>query len=207
MNESPGKERRVLLLGALAALGAMVAGPRARAHGDDHQHAPVAEGIKRSEAMYRIPPVDLVREDGVSVRFADELDDGRPVVLAFIYTSCTTVCPVTSVVFSQLQTLLGESLKKTRLVSISIDPEYDTPVRLREYAKKFSATPHWRLYTGTRAASLAVQKAFHAYRGDKMNHFPVTFLRGAPQRPWIRLEGFATPDVLAREYREAVRDA
>jgi protein SCO1/2 len=110
-------------------------------------------------------------------------------------------------VFSQLQALLGEDLKKTKLVSISIDPEYDTPPRLRDYAKKFSALPQWRHYTGTREASLAVQKAFHAYRGDKMNHFPVTFLRGAPRRPWIRLEGFATPDVLAREYREAVRNA
>jgi protein SCO1/2 len=202
--KSANSRRRELVLGGLATLAGIGS---ALAH-DEHRHSAVDPGVKRSEAVYKIPPVELVSQDGASVRFPEELDDGRPVVvLDFIYTSCTSVCPMTSAVFSQLQALLGEDLKKTKLVSISIDPEYDTPPRLRDYAKKFSALPQWRHYTGTREASLAVQKAFHAYRGDKMNHFPVTFLRGAPRRPWIRLEGFATPDVLAREYREAVRNA
>ena len=90
---------------------------------------------------------------------------------------------------------------QAKLVSISIDPEFDTPERLREYALKFGATSQWQHYTGSRQAVLAVQKAFNVYRGDKMNHFAVTFLRGAPAQPWVRLEGFATPDDIAREYR------
>jgi protein SCO1/2 len=101
-------------------------------------------------------------------------------------------------VFAQLQGLVGTEAK---MVSISIDPEFDTPQRLREYALKFGATPQWQHYTGSRQAVLAVQKAFNVYRGDKMNHFAVTFLRGAPAQPWVRLEGFATPEDLAREYR------
>jgi protein SCO1/2 len=174
---------------------------------EHHQHAPASNDIKRSEADYKVPGLTLVRQDGTKVAFPAQLDDGRPVILDFIYTSCTAVCPVTSQVFSQLQDKLGKDRDKVRMISISIDPEYDTPARLAEYAKKFHAGAEWQHYTGSAQASIAMQKAFDVYRGDKMNHFPVTFMRAAPGKPWVRLEGFATPDLLAREYRDLVKGA
>lgn len=93
------------------------------------------------------------------------------------------------------------------MVSISIDPEYDTPARLRTYARKFHAGPQWSYYTGTMEASIAMQKAFDVYRGDKMNHSPVTFLRVGAGSPWLRLDGFATPDLLLSEYRRLTHHA
>ncbi|MEX3930193.1 hypothetical protein AB4Y36_40565, partial [Paraburkholderia sp. BR10936] len=39
---------------------------------------------------------------------------------------------------------------------------------------------------------MAAQRAFNVYRGDKMNHTPVAFLRAAPGKPWLRIDGFAT---------------
>jgi protein SCO1/2 len=211
--------RRLLLAGSLLALGGLAQARRALAadaKGGDkhdhhqhehHQHAPVADGLKRTEAVYKVPGLTLVRQDGTKVEFPAQLDDGRPVFLDFIYTSCTAVCPVTSQIFSQLQEKLGKDREKVQMISISIDPEYDTPKRLAEYAKKFNAAAQWQHYTGTAQASIAIQKAFDAYRGDKMNHFPVTFMRAAPGKPWVRLEGFATPDVLVREYRDLVKGA
>jgi protein SCO1/2 len=175
---------------------------RAAAHDAHHHHGAERQDVKRSQGFYAVPAATLVRQDGAEVAFPQELDDGRPVILDFIYTSCTTICPVSSMVFAQLQALVGAEAK---LVSISIDPEFDTPQRLREYALKFGATAQWQHYTGARQAVLAVQKAFNVYRGDKMNHFAVTFLRGAPAQPWVRLEGFATPEDLAREYRSLAR--
>jgi protein SCO1/2 len=86
-------------------------------------------------------------------------------------------------------------------VSISIDPEQDTPARLREYAGRFHAGPAWHHYTGTVEASIALQRAFDAYRGDKMSHVPVTFLRAAPGRPWVRIDGFASSAELEGEVR------
>jgi protein SCO1/2 len=53
-------------------------------------------------------------------------------------------------------------------------------------------------------SKIPFQKAFDAYRGDKMNHLPVTFVRLAPGKPWVRLDGFATPDDIVREYRTLV---
>ena len=50
-----------------------------------------------------------------------------------------------------------------------------------------------------------MQLAFDSYRGDKMNHEPLTLMRPAPGKPWVRIDGFASPDELAREYRKVVQ--
>ena len=151
---------------------------------------------------YRIPELQLVTASGATVSLPKELDDGRAVVLNFIYTTCETTCPLSSATFAQVQALLGADRKAVHLVSISIDPEQDTPARLREYAKKFGAGPGWQLYTGTQQASVATQQAFGAYRGDKMSHIPVTFMRAAPGKAWLRIDGFVTPDQLLHHYRD-----
>lgn len=153
----------------------------------------------RSTAAYAVPDVKLVRDDGQTVALRAEMDDGRPVVLAFIYTSCTTVCPLTSATLSALQGKLGAGRDGVHLMSISIDPEQDTPARLREYAKKFGAGSEWQHYTGTLAASRAAQQAFDVYRGDKMDHAPAVLVRTGPGAPWVRIDGFATAGQLLAE--------
>jgi protein SCO1/2 len=164
-----------------------------------HHHMAMTESVQRSEAQYTAPDVTLVRDDGKAVSLPDELNDGRPVLVNFIYTSCTTICPLTSQVFEQLQTRLGSARDSVHLVSISIDPEQDTPARLKVYARQFDAARGWDHYTGTLAASISVQRAFGAYRGDKMSHTPLTLLRASPGKPWIRLDGFASADDLLAE--------
>jgi protein SCO1/2 len=154
---------------------------------------------RRSEAEYLIPNVTLTRDDGKAVALSAELDDGRPVLLNFIYTSCTTICPLSSQVFEQFQEDLGGGRETVHLMSISIDPEQDTPARLRAYAAKFHAKRGWDHYSGSLTSVLAVQKAFNAYRGDKMSHTPLTLLRAAPGKPWVRFDGFARADVLMTE--------
>jgi protein SCO1/2 len=165
----------------------------------------MTDRTKTSTAQYTVPQVKLIRaSDGKAVSLPEEMNDGRPVILDFIYTSCTEICPVTSRTFSQLQGKLGSESDKVHLVSITIDPEQDTPAVLREYAGKFGAGPEWQHYTGAMEASIATQRAFDIYRGDKMNHAPVTFLRAAPGKSWVRIEGFVSADELLKKYRELV---
>jgi protein SCO1 len=198
---------REALIGTLALYGTLLAAPAALADSpagatDDHAHHHLMAATStstRSVASYQVPDVGLVRDDGKPVGLRAELDDGRPVVLAFIYTSCTTVCPLTSHTLSELQTKLGADRDRVHLVSISIDPEQDTPARLRDYAKTFSAGPEWQHYTGTRMASETAQRAFDVYRGAKMDHSPATLVRSAPGEPWVRIDGFATADQLYAE--------
>jgi protein SCO1/2 len=177
------------LLPALACAGAFIA-------------AASATTVSRSMVSYQAPAVTLVREDGKRVLLSRELDDGRPVLLNFIFTTCSSICPLMSRTLEEFQRKLGSEAARVHLVSISIDPEQDTPARLTEYARKFHAGPEWQYYTGTVAASLATQRAFDVYRGEKMSHTAVTLLRSAPGKPWLRIEGFVSPDELVDDYQK-----
>jgi protein SCO1/2 len=164
--------------------------------------AAMATSVSRSTAEYVTPEVTLVRADGKHVSLRQELNDGRPVLLNFIFTTCSSVCPLSSRTLEEFQHKLGPHAVNVHLMSISIDPEEDTPARLNEYARKFHAGPEWNYYTGTVAASIAAQRAFDVFRGEKMNHNPVTLMRSAPGKPWLRIEGFVTPDELLDYYQQ-----
>jgi len=193
----PGACAAVALL--IAATSAVVAAESGDVHAH-HRH--VVPALTRSLADYAAPDVKLVRDDGKTVALGAEMDDGRAVVLSFIYTSCTSVCPVTSHTLSQLQQQLTSAERDgVHFMSITIDPEYDTPARLREYGKKFGAGPQWQHYTGTLAASATAQRAFGVYRGEKMSHAPTTLMRAKPGDRWTRIDGFATADQLLAELR------
>jgi len=194
------------LLTAVLTASIAVAGPRPPAVAEVSTEAAVEQpqavpGVSRARVNYETPAVALVRADGERVSLPRELDDGRPVLLNFIFTTCSSVCPLASQTFAEFRDRLGAQVSGVHLVSISIDPEQDTPARLREYSRKYHAGPEWQYYTGTLDASIAVQRAFDVYRGDKMSHTAVTLMRAAPGKPWLRIEGFVTPDDLVRDYR------
>jgi protein SCO1 len=189
---------RFMLVWGVAAL-SLCASFSVAVAGEAMGHNEMNAGVRRSEANYAVPDIKLVRDDGKTVSLPAELNDGRPVVLNFIYTSCTTICPMSSQMFEQFQDRLGARHEPVHLVSISIDPEQDTPARLRAYAEQFHAASGWNHYTGTAAATSAVQRAFNAYRGDKMSHTALTLVRGAPGSPWIRMDGFASVEDLLAE--------
>jgi protein SCO1/2 len=184
-------------------LGTAVAWADESAEMPAHHHH-MASQASTSTVQYQVPDLKLVRADGKAVSLPEEMNDGRPVLLNFIYTSCTSVCPLMSQVFSQFQEQLGGERDKVHLMSISIDPEADTPARLTEYAQTYGAGPGWQFYTGTVNASVTAQRAFSVYRGDKMAHTAVTLMRAAPGQPWLRVDGFATPDQLMHEYHQVL---
>lgn len=190
-------------LARLALIALAAAGP-ARGAADAHSAAAAADGTAKSTRDYAIPAVRLTRADGKVVSLPEEMNDGRPVVLNFIFTTCPALCPMMTSVFSGFERRLGADADKVHLMSISIDPEQDTPARLHAYAQKFGAGPQWQHYTGTLDASVAAQRAFNTYRGSKMDHAPVTFVRMAPGRSWVRIEGFATADQLLGELHGVV---
>lgn len=202
--------RRRLLQQSLWACGGLFLARRAGAGGSmdmamesHHQHAMPGEQdhYVRSLQNYTIPDVNMLDADGVGLSLRSALAD-KPVILNFIFTSCGAICPVMSKIFSQVQTALGSERDKVRMVSISIDPEQDTPAVLKAYAEKYGAGPQWEMLTGSLNDSISVQRAFDVYRGDKMDHLPTTFLRAGPGQPWVRLDGFASAADILREYRQ-----
>jgi len=169
-----------------------------------HHHHEIPAGVRRSEASYTIPDVTLVNQDGQRVAVRDLLGTDKPVLVNFIYTTCTAICPAMSATFTQVQQGLAGDSDKVVMVSFSIDPEQDTPKALAAYAKRFNAGPQWVFLTGSLEDSIAVQKAFDAYRGGKMNHVPLTLLRAAPDATWVRYDGFASAADLIQDIRGAL---
>lgn len=154
----------------------------------------------RSVHDYKIPNVNVVTQDGKKTKFSEVLNHGGPVIVNFIFTSCNAICPIMTAILSKVNATIGSSSPNLRFVSISIDPEHDSPSMLAKYAKKFNASSNWQFLTGDIAEIQQIQRAFDAYRGDKMNHASLTLMRASSTSSWVRIEGIASPDELIREY-------
>lgn len=155
--------------------------------------------FRRSLADYKAPSVTLTDMNGVKSTLPDAFAGNTPVLLDFIFTTCTTICPVMSATYAEAQEMLKKQGMASKLVSVSIDPEYDTPDRLRRYAERFGARPEWRLFTGDLADVKNVVKAFDALHGDKANHVPLLIMRRSPDAPWVRIEGLAGASQIVEE--------
>jgi protein SCO1/2 len=150
-------------------------------------------------ASYVVPDVQLIDESGAPVALRALLESDQPVALNFIFTTCTTICPVMTATFAQMRRQLGDAGATLRLVSISIDAEYDRPEVLREYASLFKAGPGWTFLTGNSDTIDQVLRSFDAYTGSKMNHQPLTLLKDPQSPSWVRIDGLASSTVLAEE--------
>jgi protein SCO1/2 len=182
---------------------AMGQGTGAGEHAHHHHHM-VQQAVSRTSAAYRVPDGTLEDQQGRPVALQRLLEGDEPVMLNFIFTSCTAICPVMSGIFAQVQTRLGPDAEKVRMISISIDPEHDTPAVLESYAQRFHAGREWVFLTGQPDDVVSVQRAFDADKGDKMNHTPLTLLRASPQAAWVRYDGFASAADLTKELRAMV---
>lgn len=180
--------------------------PPQDAHVHYHQETPAPQRYTRTVASYTPPDVTLSDMNGEKVTLASALGREGPVILQFIFTTCPTVCPVMSATFSAAQDKLGAELGKVRMISVSIDPEQDTPPRLREYARKFKAGPQWLFLTGDSDDIVAVRKSFDAYGNNKMRHEPLTFLRASPGKRWVRLDGLMSATQLLAEYKRLIAE-
>lgn len=167
-------------------------------------HAVPQSATEHVGTQYAAPRVKLVDQHGKEVAINELLATSQPVVLNFIFTSCRTICPVLSASLASLHRKIGDS---ALYVSISTDPEYDTPPVLAEYAKRFDVGPKWTLLTGRLQNSVAVQEAFGADYGTKNAHKPLTFVRPAGKNEWTRIEGFPSTAELTEALGMAVESA
>lgn len=165
--------------------------------------APAGSAYRRSVTTYAIPDVVLTDADEKPVRLRHLLASRDPVMVNFTFTTCSTICPVMTRVFSEVPSRLGSDARQLRMISISIDPENDTPLQLKAYARSLKATERWKFLTGPTQDIHAVLRAFDTYRGNKMNHEPVTLIRPVDGTSWVRIDGFASPDELVGEFRRA----
>ena len=158
------------------------------------------DNYQKSYYLYSLPPHILKDKNGNDVNLHDFLHDDRPFIVSFIFTTCTTICPILTATLAAAQNDLMASPVKPVLISISIDPEVDTPDKLTAYAKKFKASKDWVFLTGKLDDIIEVQRSLDVYRGSKLNHEPITLMK-SPGKKWLVLNGFTSATDLVNEYR------
>ncbi|CAK9889111.1 MULTISPECIES: SCO family protein [Pseudomonas] len=172
----------------------------AQAHnGVDHsaQGAPAAH---QEKASVRFADVSLLDQNGMPVRLEKDLVADHLVVMGFIYTSCTTVCPVVSSIMAKVQKQLGGRVgTEVQLVSISVDPQRDDPQRLLGYAQAFQNGPGWSWLTGTAYAINETLKGLGNFSADLGQHPPLILVGDGHSGHWTRYYGFTDPQLLISE--------
>jgi cytochrome oxidase Cu insertion factor (SCO1/SenC/PrrC family) len=157
--------------------------------------APAAAAPKAEESVkLSIPDVDLVDQDGKPVRFYSDLVQGKVVLMNFIFTSCTTICPPMGATFAKVQKLLGERAgRDVHLISVSVDPGTDTPARLTAWRQKLGGGPGWTLVTGDKESVTRLLKALGVYTASVSDHTPLVLAGNDAQGHWTRAYGLAPP--------------
>ncbi|MDD2733103.1 MAG: SCO family protein [Desulfuromonadaceae bacterium] len=167
------------------------------------QAGAASKTYKRTVERYHIPDIALINQEGKNVRLKSLVDSGKPVIVDFIFGTCTTICPVLSASFTSLQNKLGADSEKVHLLSVSIDPENDTPRVMRDYLKRYRAKPGWDFLTGSRKDVDTVMKSFDAYISNKMSHYAVTFIHMPGGNSWIRIDGITSTSEFIEEIKKA----
>jgi protein SCO1/2 len=194
-----------LLIAAMLAGSVLPSGLQTVAAHDAHHHAaPASTDAKGQAARVTLYDNELVDSDGHAVRFKSEAVDDRIVVVDFIYTSCTTICPITSAIFGEVQQRLIERLgerfgRDVKLVSLTVDPATDTPERLKDYAGNFGSPTGWLWLTGDKPKVDKVLAGFGAYAVDFTRHAGAIVVGDARSGDWTRFYGVPNPpDIVAR---------
>lgn len=138
-----------------------------------------------------LPDGLLINQAGESVDLAQDVIGDRIVVVDFVYTTCTTVCPVLSAIMLQVQAAVGERLGvDVQIVSVSVDPLRDTPERLAAYAKKLRADEGWHWLTGDKHLVDEVLRSFGAYTPNFEDHPAMVLVGDGSTGQWARFVGF-----------------
>jgi protein SCO1/2 len=178
------------------------------AHEGDHARhlEALAEQPTTAEAaqvkLLDLPVIDV---EGRAHEFRSDVIKDRIVAINFVYTSCTTICPILSGLFTEVQDRLdGQLGPDVGLVSLSVDPATDVPPRLKRYAQQLEAGPGWTFLTGKKAEMAQVLAGLGAYTLEFEEHAPMILVGDARRDVWRRLYGFPSAEDIVDEVERLV---
>jgi protein SCO1/2 len=158
----------------------------------------IAESKGKEQAteapVYAFPNVVLYTQENKPVRFYDDLLKGKIVLINFIFTTCTDLCPLTTANLVKVQKLLGERLGGNfQMLSISVDPTADTPAKLKAYAASQGVGPGWYFLTGSSKEIDQVRVKLGLYDKDKMQHTGLVVIGNEEMGRWMAMPALMAP--------------
>jgi cytochrome oxidase Cu insertion factor (SCO1/SenC/PrrC family) len=146
-----------------------------------------------------IPDIEVLDQNGRKVHFYTDLVKGQTVVINFIFTTCTTICPPLGATFARVQKELGDKAgRDVRFISISVDPATDTPERLKAWGAKFHAGEGWTFVTGNKPQVDELLRALGASSARREDHSPTVLIGNDAHGAWTRTYGLANTGQLVQ---------
>jgi cytochrome oxidase Cu insertion factor (SCO1/SenC/PrrC family) len=153
--------------------------------------ASASESLGSTRKMV-IPDVDVLDQNGNQLHFYSDLIKGKTVVINFIFTNCTTICPPLAATFARVQKEMGDKVgRDVHFISISVDPLTDTPERLKAWGAKFKAGPGWTFVTGDKQEIGRLLSALGASVARREDHSPAVLIGNDLKGVWTRTYGLA----------------
>jgi len=180
--------------------------PASPAEPHDHSHM-TTTAKDASPAEKYFTDVELTNQDGKKVHFYSDVLKGKTVVVNAFFTTCTSVCPPINRNMEKIQDALGDRVgRDVFLVSLTVDPETDTPARLKEYSQKFHAGAGWTFLTGKKENLDWALYKLGQYVEKKDDHTTVLIIGNEPTGLWKKAFGMANVAELVAVVQSVVND-
>jgi protein SCO1/2 len=147
------------------------------------------------------PNVVLQTQEGTRVRFYDDLIKGKVVLINFMFTSCTSQCPLTTANLVKVEEALGERLGRDLLmISVTVDPATDTPGVLKRYARRYDTKPGWYFVTGRQKDVDLIRRRLGVLDDgvDKTQHTGILVYGNEATGQWAATPVMAQPRAIVR---------
>ena len=166
----------------------------------DHEAMPMSSGkLSVHSAHVTVPDIEVIDQNNHKLHFYRDLVKGRSVAINFIFTTCTTICPPMTANFASVQRkMLERGQKNLHLISVTVDPENDTPAKLKTYSEMFNAQPGWTFVTGNRSQLELLWNAFSITAGNKLDHSPTVAIGNDTRHEWVFASGLNSPEKLSK---------
>ena len=155
--------------------------------------------------------VEVKTQDGRTLRFYDDVLKGKIVLINFFYTDCDAICPLMTENLARVQELLGPRVgKDIFMVSISLQPEHDTPEVLAAYAKTYGAGPGWTFLTGQKEDIELLRHRLGFVDSDKVEdadpdqHVGTVRIANEPMHRWAMSPALLNPAAMIRALKRVI---
>ena len=162
-----------------------------------------AAGQEPSTAARWFTDRTLVSQHDRPLRFYSDVLEDQVVLINFMFTHCEGVCPLSTQKLRQVQQRLqGRQADRIRLISISVDPQRDTPQQLREFAEHFEAGPDWLFLSGEAADVQFVLGRLGQVVAEPDAHQTLCLLGNVKTGHWVKMQGFSPVEEIADKLME-----
>ena len=152
--------------------------------------------------------LELVTQNGEEVRFFTDVLKDKVVLINFVFTHCQDACPLITQKLLSTRDLLGEEVSaRVHFISISIDPERDTPAALQSFMTKFKVpTDNWVFLTGEKQNVEHIVKKLGQYNDNVEEHSTLILAGNVNKRHWVKIPPTMPPVGIAEKLRLLTED-